>query len=73
MFEKKIIIWYNEIKVEQATFRRRIKMNAIKVRSEIRPLKKLLLHRLGNELLNLTPDNLTRLLFDDIPFLPEAQ
>ena len=48
-------------------------MNAINVRSEIGPLKKVLLHRPGNELLNLTPDSLSRLLFDDIPFLPEAQ
>ena len=48
-------------------------MNAINVTSEIATLKKVLLHRPGNELLNLTPDNLTRLLFDDIPFLPEAQ
>lgn len=48
-------------------------MNAINVRSEIGPLKKVLLHRPGNELLNLTPDTLTRLLFDDIPFLPDAQ
>lgn len=48
-------------------------MNAINVKSEIAPLKKVLLHRPGNELLNLTPDTLTRLLFDDIPFLPDAQ
>ena len=48
-------------------------MNAINVRSAIGTLKKVLLHRPGNELLNLTPDTLTRLLFDDIPFLPEAQ
>ena len=48
-------------------------MEAIHIKSEIGPLKKVLLHRPGNELLNLTPDNLTRLLFDDIPFLPEAQ
>ena len=48
-------------------------MNAINVKSEIAPLKKVLLHRPGNELLNLTPDSLTRLLFDDIPFLPDAQ
>ena len=47
--------------------------DAIHVRSEIGPLKKVLLHRPGNELLNLTPDTLGRLLFDDIPFLPEAQ
>lgn len=50
-----------------------IYMNAINVTSEIAPLKKVLLHRPGNELLNLTPNNLTRLLFDDIPFLPDAQ
>ena len=48
-------------------------MNVINVKSEIGPLKKVLLHRPGNELLNLTPDTLSRLLFDDIPFLPEAQ
>ena len=48
-------------------------MNAINVTSEIAQLKKVLLHRPGNELLNLTPNNLTRLLFDDIPFLPDAQ
>lgn len=46
---------------------------AINVKSEIAPLKKVLLHRPGAELLNLTPDTLSRLLFDDIPFLPEAQ
>ena len=48
-------------------------MSAINITSEIAPLKKVLLHRPGNELLNLTPDNLSRLLFDDIPFLPDAQ
>lgn len=48
-------------------------MHAIHVKSEIAPLKKVLLHRPGNELLNLTPNSLNRLLFDDIPFLPEAQ
>lgn len=48
-------------------------MNVINVKSEIAPLKKVLLHRPGNELLNLTPDTLGRLLFDDIPFLPDAQ
>ena len=41
----------------------------INVKSEIAPLKKVLLHRPGAELLNLTPDTLERLLFDDIPFL----
>ena len=48
-------------------------MSVINVKSEIGPLKKVLLHRPGKELLNLTPDSLTRLLFDDIPFLPDAQ
>ena len=48
-------------------------MNAIDVKSEIAPLKKVLLHRPGKELLNLTPDTLSRLLFDGIPFLPDAQ
>ena len=45
----------------------------INVYSEIKPLKKVLLHRPGGELLNLTPDSLERLLFDDIPFLEKAQ
>ena len=44
-------------------------MKGICVRSEINPLKKVLLHRPGRELLNLTPDTLGELLFDDIPFL----
>lgn len=48
-------------------------MGSIHVTSEIGILKKVLLHRPGNELLNLTPDTLERLLFDDIPFLPDAQ
>ena len=46
---------------------------AIKVTSEIKPLKKVLLHRPGAEIENLTPDYLERLLFDDIPFLEVAQ
>ena len=45
----------------------------INVKSEIKPLKKVLVHRPGKELLNLTPDTLERLLFDDIPYLPIAQ
>lgn len=48
-------------------------MDAIHITSEIAPLKRVLLHRPGNELLNLTPDTLSDLLFDDIPFLPDAQ
>ena len=42
-------------------------MKGISVRSEIAPLKTVLLHRPGEELLNLTPDTLGELLFDDIP------
>ena len=45
----------------------------IHVHSEIGPLKKVMLHRPGEELLNLAPDDLERLLFDDIPFLEVAQ
>ncbi|MEE0699655.1 MAG: arginine deiminase [Bacilli bacterium] len=48
-------------------------MSNINVTSEIKPLKKVLLHRPGKELLNLTPDTLGDLLFDDIPHLPAAQ
>ena len=48
-------------------------MSSIHVTSEIGKLKKVLLHRPGKELLNLTPDTLERLLFDDIPYLPDAQ
>jgi len=47
-------------------------MDAINVTNEIGKLKKVLLHRPGKELLNLTPDTLERLLFDDIPFLKDA-
>ena len=48
-------------------------MTGIHVTSEIKPLKKVLLHRPGKELLNLTPNTLEELLFDDIPFLEVAQ
>ncbi len=48
-------------------------MKGINVKSEIKPLKKVLLHRPGKELLNLTPNTLEELLFDDIPFLRVAQ
>ena len=43
------------------------------VRNEIMPLKKVLLHRPGQEIENLTPEFLERLLFDDIPWLEKAQ
>ena len=45
----------------------------VNVKSEIQPLKRVLLHRPGRELLNLTPGTLDELLFDDIPFLRVAQ
>ena len=48
-------------------------MGSIHVTSEIGKLRRVLLHRPGKELLNLTPDTLSRLLFDDIPYLPDAQ
>ena len=48
-------------------------MAGVNVPSEIMPLKKVLLHRPGDELLNLTPNTLEELLFDDIPFLKVAQ
>ena len=48
-------------------------MSTINVTSEIKPLKEVLVHRTGKELLNLTPDTLHRLLFDDIPYLKVAQ
>ena len=48
-------------------------MIGVNVRSEIKALRKVLLHRPGRELLNLTPDRLDDLLFDDIPFLRIAQ
>jgi arginine deiminase len=41
--------------------------------SEIGRLKKVMLHRPGGELENLMPEYLERLLFDDIPYLKEAQ
>jgi len=41
--------------------------------SEIGQLKKVMLHRPGAELENLMPEYLERLLFDDIPYLREAQ
>ena len=41
--------------------------------SEIGRLKKVMLHRPGQELENLMPEYLERLLFDDIPYLREAQ
>ena len=41
--------------------------------SEIGRLRRVMLHRPGGELENLMPEYLERLLFDDIPYLQEAQ
>ena len=46
---------------------------AIHNTSEIGRLRRVLLHRPGGELENLMPEYLERLLFDDIPYLQEAQ
>ncbi|MBQ6484685.1 MAG: arginine deiminase [Carnobacterium sp.] len=47
--------------------------NPIHVMSEIGKLKTVLLKRPGEEVENLTPDIMGRLLFDDIPYLPIIQ
>lgn len=46
---------------------------SINIKSEIAPLKKVLVHYPGSELENLAPEFLERLLFDDIPYLKRAQ
>ncbi|MGE4571988.1 MAG: arginine deiminase [Candidatus Izemoplasmatales bacterium] len=48
-------------------------MSLLNVQSEITELKKVLLHRPGGELENLTPKWLKSLLFDDIPWLDKAR
>lgn len=45
----------------------------INITSEIGSLKSVVLHRPGGELENITPDTMTDLLFDDIPYLEKAQ
>ena len=47
--------------------------HGIQVFSEIGKLNRVLLHRIGNEIESLVPDNFARLLFDDIPYLAVAQ
>ena len=51
---------------------RKAKMT-ICVKNEIGQLRKVLLHRPGKELEHLVPDDISRLLFDDIPYLKLAQ
>ena len=45
----------------------------LSVCSEVGRLRQVMLHRPGDELLNLSPSNLEPLLFDDIPYLQAAQ
>lgn len=45
----------------------------IHVKSEIGTLKRVMLHRPGQELEHLVPGELERLLFDDIPYLRAAR
>lgn len=45
----------------------------INIWSEIGTLRRVMLHRPGEELLNLMPEHLDRLLFDDIPYLRLAR
>ena len=45
----------------------------INIYSEIGNLKTVLIHRPGEEIENLIPEYLERLLFDDIPFLKVAR
>ncbi len=47
--------------------------SSLGVRSEIEPLKKVLLHRPGREMETLTPEVLENLLFEDIPWLKKLQ
>ena len=81
--DKRRVLGYNDIrkftkKIRFGPARRvgnRIKefFMSIFVKSEIAPLKRVMLHRPGRELEHLTPGTLDRLLFDDIPYLPVAQ
>lgn len=50
-----------------------VKNMPIRVNSEVGTLRKVVLHKPGKELLHLVPESLSRLLFDDIPFLDIAQ
>lgn len=50
-----------------------MRQNGLQVFSEIGRLRKVLLHRPGEEIENLTPELMNRLLFDDIPYLKVAR
>src|SRR3954453_9046017 len=43
------------------------------IRSEVAPLRRVLVHRPGAELARLTPYNMTELLFDDVPWANGAR
>ena len=47
--------------------------NPIQILCEVDPLKRVIVHRPGKELLHLIPDNLEKLLFDDLLYLEKAQ
>ncbi len=48
-------------------------MSYLRNYSEVGRLRRVLLHRIGSEVEGLVPDNFSRLLFDDIPYLKVAQ
>ena len=64
---------YYEENINSIDWKRGVNLHSIYVPNEIGKLKKVMLHRPGNELLNMTPSALGDLLFDDIPFLKTAQ
>ncbi|AZV55897.1 arginine deiminase [Clostridium sp. AWRP] len=66
--ETKVLRRDSEVTSENGTSK-----TALNVTSEIGKLKTVLLHRPGQEIENLTPELLNRLLFDDIPYLKIAQ
>lgn len=67
-FCESVLYFYNTLLNEG----KRISMT-INVKSEIGPLKRVMLHRPGSELEHLVPGELERLLFDDIPYLKIAR
>ncbi|MBP8031523.1 MAG: arginine deiminase, partial [Acetobacterium sp.] len=50
-----------------------MKVKNLKIESEIGNLKKVLIHRPGQELERIVPDSLKELLFEDIPWLARMQ
>lgn len=64
---------YDTMEVIEAYKRRAMDNYPLHINSEIGTLKSVLLHRPGEELEGLVPEYLERLLFDDIPYLKNAQ